>query len=412
MLALLLAIVAAVAAGAAYWTARSTLQRQQSFEADFARRQKTSDDAATDARSLARQAQDGALAAAAKAALVEARVNEVVVQRGQLDDLIQSLSRSRDESVLVDIETALRVAQQQAAITGSIEPVIAVLRQSDERLVRLGEPRLESVRSAIASDLERMRGVGISDLALLNQRLSDAVRLVDDLPLLTQAARVRQQELETQVSAGTATPKVGAPAASAAAPAASVSGSGASASAPAASSPASRPARAASAAAGASAVAAASALGASAPATSASASRAETTTTDEPDPPAHWTRVQELLAHWGGLVWNELRSLVRVSRVDNADAMLLAPDQAFFIRENLKLRLLNARLSVLSRQFDAAQGDLQASREAITRYFDRESGKVVAMDELLRQVAQQARQTSLPRPDETLSALVAAGGPR
>ena len=39
--------------------------------------------------------------------------------------------------------------------------------------------------------------------------------------------------------------------------------------------------------------------------------------------------------------------------------MLLAPEQAFFLRENLKLRLLNARLALLSRQFDTAQSDLR-----------------------------------------------------
>ena len=37
----------------------------------------------------------------------------------------------------------------------------------------------------------------------------------------------------------------------------------------------------------------------------------------------------------------------------------MAPDQAFFLKDNVKLRLLNARLSVLARQFDAARGDLR-----------------------------------------------------
>src|SRR5205085_8136758 len=60
--------------------------------------------------------------------------------------------------------------------------------------------------------------------------------------------------------------------------------------------------------------------------------------------------------------WYEVRSLVRVTRIDHPEAMLLAPDQAFFLRENLKLRLLNARLALLARQFDSAQSDLQAAQ--------------------------------------------------
>ena len=100
---------------------------------------------------LAKQAHEGMGAAAAKVALLEARVAEVALQRTQLEDLIQSLSRSRDENLLVDIEAAIRMAQQQGAITGSTEPLVLVLRQSDERLARYSQPRLEGVRRAIAA---------------------------------------------------------------------------------------------------------------------------------------------------------------------------------------------------------------------------------------------------------------------
>jgi uroporphyrin-3 C-methyltransferase len=92
--------------------------------------------------------------------------------------------------------------------------------------------------------------------------------------------------------------------------------------------------------------------------------------------------------------------------------MLLTPDQSFFLRENVKLRLLNARLSLLSRQFDLAQADLQQAQVALERYFDRNSRRVVSVSELLRQVSAQARQVSFPRPDDTLAALSAAASGR
>ena len=44
---------------------------------------------------------------------------------------------------------------------------------------------------------------------------------------------------------------------------------------------------------------------------------------------------------------DELGQIVQVRRVDQTEALLLSSDQAWFLRENLKLRLLNARLSVL-----------------------------------------------------------------
>jgi HemY protein len=82
-----------------------------------------------------------------------------------------------------------------------------------------------------------------------------------------------------------------------------------------------------------------------------------------------------------------VRSLVRVTRIDKPEAMLVAPEQAFFLRENLKLRLLNARLALLSRQFDIAQSDLRDAQSALDRYFDRSSRRVVLATELVRQVA-------------------------
>jgi uroporphyrin-3 C-methyltransferase len=126
------------------------------------------------------------------------------------------------------------------------------------------------------------------------------------------------------------------------------------------------------------------------------------------NPSAWWPAAHERLQGWSDAVWNEVRALVRVTRIDQPEAMLLAPEQGFFLRENLKLRLLNARLAILSRQFDTAQSDLQVARTSLERYFDRSSRKVTVALELIRQVSAQARQVSLPRPDDTLAALATA----
>jgi uroporphyrin-3 C-methyltransferase len=92
--------------------------------------------------------------------------------------------------------------------------------------------------------------------------------------------------------------------------------------------------------------------------------------------------------------------------------MLIAPEQAFFLRENLKLRLLNARLSLLSRQFDTAQADLRQAISALERYFDRSSRRTGTAIDLLKQVSAQARQVVVPRPDATLTAIGAVAGVR
>jgi uroporphyrin-3 C-methyltransferase len=306
------------------------------------------------AQQQAQQSQEQVRDLLARWAILDARVAEVAVQRGQVEELIASLSRSRDENLLVDIDTGIRVAIQQSAITGSAEPLVATLMQSDERLARYKQPRLEGVRRAIAQDLDRVRSVGGLDASTLAIRLDEAVRMVDEMPLQSsllsaQASAARSKALAAQQAKAAA------------------SGSG-----------------------GASAVAPAQTVGA--------------------DSDSSWgTRFWWWWKALGRDVWTEARSLIRVTRIEHPEAMLIAPDQAFFVRENLKLRLLNARLALMSRQFDTAQADLRQAQEALVKYFDASARRTQLVSESLATVAQQARQVDIPRPDESLAALRAAG---
>jgi len=333
-----LLVVLSVASLVMAWQAQ---QRVRTLQNELVRRQQDSQGQAGEARMLAKQAQEGVREAAAKVALLEARVAEVALQRGQLEDLIQSLSRSRDENLLVDVDAGIRVAMQQTAITGSAEPLVAMLKQSDERLARYNQPRLEGVRRAIARDLDRVKAVGVADLPSLSIKLDEAVRLIDELTLLAVAeprkaasAPVAQKPLQQR----------------------------------------------------------------SAPV--------------DPSPSA-WTKAWN--ESWSAVserVWSEAKSLVRVTRIEHPEAMLLAPEQAFFLRENVKLRLLNARLALLSRQFDTAQSDLQVVQTTLDRYFDRSPRRFALASELIKQVASQARHALVPRPDDTLAALSAASAGR
>jgi len=331
------AALLAAAATAALLLAWNTQQRLKTLEAELVKRQQDSGSQATEARTLARQAESTAREAAAKLALLEARVAETSMQRGQLEDLIQSLARSRDENVLADLDAAIRVALQQSAITGSAEPLVLTLKQADERLARYNQPRLERVRRAVAQDLERTRGAGVTDITVLTIRLDEVIRQVDELPL--QAAPERRSAARSDAAAH---------AAAASAPAGAAAGGG---------------------------------MG------------------------ERWRAV-------GDAVWQEVKSLVRVSRIDAPEAMLVAPEQAFFLRENLKLRLLNARLALLSRQFDTAQTDLREAQSVLDRWFDRGARRVGAASELVRALTAQARQVAVPRPDATLAAIATASAGR
>jgi uroporphyrin-III C-methyltransferase len=339
---LLLTIVSVVALALA-WRAD---QRVRGSERELVKRQQDSAERTAEALLLARQAQDAMREATAKVALLEARLGEVALQRGQLEELVRSVARSRDENLVGDIESAIRAAVQQSALTGSAEPLVATLKQSDERLMRANQPRLEPIRRAIARDLDRAKASSVADVATLSIKVDEVVRMVDELPLISASEPRRDLGSEDPLSA----PEVPAPAAAASAP------------------------------------------------------------EDLGD------RVSRELGRAGRFfadnIWSEIRSLVRITPIAHPEAMLVAPDQVFFLRENLKLRLLNARLALMARQFDAAQADLKWAQGAIERYFNRGSKRTQIATEMLRQVAQQARGAGVARPDDTLAALATTAAPR
>ncbi|MDB5731447.1 MAG: protein of unknown function hemX, partial [Variovorax sp.] len=108
----------------------------------------------------------------------------------------------------------------------------------------------------------------------------------------------------------------------------------------------------------------------------------------------------------------EARSLVRVGRIEHPESVLLAPDQVFFLRENLKLKLLNARLSLLSRQADAARNEIASAAVLLNRYFDPASRRTQAVATLLQQLQAQLKAVEPPRIDDTLAALATAAAGR
>ncbi len=319
--ALVYALVAALglslAASAVLW------QRLGGIQEQLARQSADSGATAIEARTLAREAQELARDTAARQAVAETRLNEVTMQRTQLEELMQSLSRSRDENLAMDIEAALRLAQQQAQLTLSPEPLLAALRAADQRLARASQPRLARVRTALARDIDRVKAAGSADVPALLVRIDELTRSIDELPL-------------------------------------------------------------------------ANAVGA------ASQARAQASTA--PAAP-WWLRALDIAR-------DEARSLVRVSRIDRPEAALLAPEQAFFLRENVKLKLLNARLSLLARQTDLARSDLASATDALQRYFDAGARRTQAAAGVLQQLQVQVRSVDLPRIDETLALLDATAAGR
>jgi len=280
---------------------------------------------ASDAKGSARQAQDVAIQTAAKLALTDARLTEVALQRTQVEELIQSLSRSRDENLVADIDSALRLAQQQAQLTGSAEPMLSALKTAETRLARAAQARLAPVQRAVAHDIARIQATPLSDVPTLLLQLDELSVLADDLPLANAVGQTRPADALTR-------------------------------------------------------------------------------------------KPQEAMSAWWMRIGSELQAqvkdLVRVSKIAEPEAALLSPEQSFFLRENFKLRILNARLGLMSRQIESARADLTSASSLLSRYFAPASRKTQTAASVLQQLQTRMRLLEVPRIDETLAALSTAAAGR
>jgi uroporphyrin-3 C-methyltransferase len=300
-------------------------QKVSGIQEQLARQSADTGAQSLEARAVAKQAQELAREAAARVTVFDARLSEVALQRTQLEELMQSLSRSRDENLVVDIESAIRLAQQQAQLTGSVEPLLAALKSADQRVTRAAQPRLTPLLRAIGRDIDRIKGAAVSDTPGLLVKLDELVNLADELVMANAVATVK--------------------------------GIG-------------------------------------------------TTKAPVVDTLPSWWK------HSLQVVLDEARGLLRVSRIEQPEAALLSPEQSFFVRENFKLKLLNARLGLLARQLESSRADLVAASASLVKYFDANSRKTQVAVALLQQVQVQMKTLQLPRVDETMAALATAAAGR
>jgi len=94
------------------------------------------------------------------------------------------------------------------------------------------------------------------------------------------------------------------------------------------------------------------------------------------------------LGNWFERFRASLVQLFGITRIGSRDALLASPQQGEFLRENLKLRILNARLDLLSRNAVAYRSDMHGITDALNTYFDKRQPRMVQALSLARQAAQ------------------------
>lgn len=119
-----------------------------------------------------------------------------------------------------------------------------------------------------------------------------------------------------------------------------------------------------------------------------------------------------IVVRFGKDLWHELKQLIRIRELDSGDPALLSPLQSYFLRENLKLRLLSARTALIARDEINYKEDLKLAREMLTRYFDPKAKVNTNALALLKQLAENPLSISSPDITASLAAVRTARAAR
>ena len=338
--------VAALASSYLTWQSFSGLhaavgQRMQSAEAEV-----------TPLRELSSETAGRLNALQSRLSGAEQRISELNLQRTQLEELMLSVSRSRDETLVQDLGSALRFAVQQAQLMGNPQPLIAALQVGIERIEAAANPRLAGVRDAMKNDLDVMQTETNTDVSLVVRDLARLTRDVNKIAMRDTAPPTDRTVTSDADTSAAPSPAIG-------------------------------------------------------------------LATD----PASTTVAPSLLDQAVtsvSTVWHSLSQafvaqasqLVRVRAVAPTDELMLSPENAWVLRENLKLRLLSARLAVLSGQKQTALADISAVLQGIALYADPAAPSVVGLVGDLQQLQTTIAALHVPIPQSTLAALASAASAR
>ncbi len=307
---------------------------------EIARRLQVGDSSNIETKTLASTTQEGVKELQAKVAVLESKQMETQSQQLALAQLYQDLSKNRDDWALSEIEQVLSTANQQLQLSGNVQGALIALQNADRSLSRLDKPQFIPIRRAITKDMDKLKSLPSVDLTGVALRLDSVISQVDKLPLYA----------DEKPPVQTVQPK--------------------------------NQAR-------------------SLPKADDSGSRGSAVRNQAEE---WWNSVQNKWHGWSSDMWAEVKQLIRVRNVEEPDALLVSPGQAYFIRENLKLRLLNARLALLMRNEATFRSDMEAAQDALSKYFDSLAKQTQSVQAILRQV--QSSDLSIEMPAlESLSAV-------
>lgn len=280
----------------------------------------------------------------------QARIAELESQLGEagiiiqgLDEALRTMTDRGSELVLLnDIDHLATIAQQQLQLGGNVRNAIVAMESAQAQLARANRPSLASLMQTVNGDLDRLRAASTIDVAAFSRQLEELAMLLTEAPLIIPDDAGRSAD-----------PQIGS-----------------------------------------------------------ETQREQPAPTTPPATAADdvwWKQAWNTTREWSREAWDAVRQdlgqFVDVRRVDDANALLMSPDQAARFRENLRTRVMTAQLALMMRQPEVWNTETQAIVRAIESRYDDASPLTRKALRLARSMADASIDARLPTVDNTLQAL-------
>ncbi len=305
-----------------------------------------------------REAKQALALVEAQAKLIFDLQQSVAESKEQFDVLEQawaSFNNGMEDSMLAnDIDRLVTLASQQLRLASNVNNAVMALETALSTLVRADRPRFAPVQRAISADLDRLRSVPLVDVGALSVRLEVLATLIGRAPLLVPDLAVPNVVAITPVAPKSST--------SVATAVATTSGDTAS---------------------------------------------AESNGLDQP----WWTIALNKTVLWSKAVAvfmaKELASVVSIQRVNDAQALLMSPEQGSQLRANLRTRVLTAQMALLMHQPSVWRAEIANIEASLVARYDPKAVDTVAALRLARELAAVPVLAALPDMTESSAALEA-----
>ncbi|WP_394672389.1 uroporphyrinogen-III C-methyltransferase [Limnobacter sp.] len=273
--------------------------------------------------------------------LLELAQKEEASQRASLEEVYNSLLASRTEVSLSEVEQLISIAKRQLYLLGNVKGASIALSQAIDLLEGTEKPSLLNLRTALEKDLSEIKALPSDDLLRLAISLDSVVNSVESLPMLSSVQATTDQTLAELTEE----------------PA-----------------PATNP-------------------------DTQDTSTVETASSRGFD--QAWLTIKQVAQ----TVWYDIKSLIEVTKVDSPEVLMLSSRQETDLRNTLRLSLLNARISLLSRQATLLKSDLERSSNLLNTYFDDKSIQVQRAKTVLEEIGTVQLDLILPELQATSAAL-------